>query len=43
MSGMRGVGRVVGQEDVYDWGELHDWHLLEDELSVRSLKEAKGT
>ena len=24
----------TGKEDTHDWTDLHDWHLLEDELSV---------
>ena len=25
----------TGKEDTHDWTDLHDWHLLEDELSVK--------
>ena len=27
----------TGKEDTHDWTDLHDWHLLEDELSVNIL------
>ncbi|KAJ1485694.1 hypothetical protein T484DRAFT_2407106 [Baffinella frigidus] len=33
----------TGKEDTHDWTDLHDWHLLEDELSVNILPyEIKG-
>jgi hypothetical protein len=27
----------TGKEDTHDWTDLHEWHLLEDELSVNIL------